>query len=272
MTRRRSHIAVLAYLLSAPVFAQPVPPASSLLNNNATFKDDVNLVLLDVSVHNNKGGFVSGLEKSNFRVLEDDRPQTITQFANTDMPVTVGLVVDESGSMRQKRPDVIVAALVFIQASNPHDEIFVVNFNDDVTFGLPVSRPFSDNIQQLRAALWMGDPDGRTRLYDAIIAALGHLEKGRCGRKALIVISDGGDNYSKHAFEPTLRDVEESRATIYTVGVFDQTDPDRNPRVLERLSRATGGATYLPKSLAEVPDVCRQIAKDIRTRYTLGYV
>ncbi|MEO7146238.1 MAG: VWA domain-containing protein, partial [Bryobacteraceae bacterium] len=177
-----------------------------------------------------------------------------------------------SGSMRQKRPEVITAALVFIQASNPLDETFVVNFNDDVKFGLPTGQPFSASVQQLRSALWMGDPDGRTRLYDAISAALTHLEKGQRGRKALIVVSDGGDNYSRHNFPQTLRAVEESRATVYTVGVFDEDDPDRNPGVLEKLSSVSGGVSYLPKTLSEVPDVCRQIARDIRSRYTVGYI
>jgi len=268
----RIGIALAISLFVAPVFAQSLPAPNNFLDKDVTFKTDVNLVLLDVSVRNKKGGFVSGLEKNNFRVFEDNKPQTVTQFSNADIPVTVGLVIDSSGSMRQKRPEVITAALVFIQASNPQDETFVVNFNDDAKFGLPPSIPFSDNIAQLRAALWMGDPDGRTSLYDAIVTALGRLEEGHRGRKALIVVSDGGDNHSQHTFAETLQQVEESRSTIYTVGTFDENDPDRNPRVLRRLSGVSGGVTYLPKTLTEVPDVCRQIARDIRTRYTIGYV
>lgn len=274
MNGLRVQVAFAVFCLALPASGQTLPSANNLvdLSQGATFRDSVNLVLLDVSVRNRHGGFVSNLQKKDFRVLEDGKPQTITQFANADLPVTVGLVVDSSGSMRQKRPEVITAALVFIQASNPQDEIFVVNFNDDVKFGLPPSMPFSGNIAELRSALWMGDPDGRTRLYDAILASLDHLKQGTRGKKALLVVSDGGDNFSTHTFDQTLRAVEESRATIYTLGTFDENDPDRNPRVLHHLANVSGGVAYLPRTLAQVPDICRQIAKDIRTRYTIGYI
>ena len=237
-----------------------------------TFKTQVNLVLLDVSVRNKAGGFVSALPKQDFRVTEDGKAQPIVQFANVDIPVTVGLVVDSSGSMRSKRPDVITAALMFIRASNPLDEIFVVNFNDKVALGLPPSLPFSSDAQQLRTALWMGDSQGRTSLYDAVVEGLDHLAQGRRGRKTLIVITDGGDNASHHNFNDVLHRVEESRSTVYTVGLFDEEDPDRNPRVLEKMARVSGGFAYLPKALDDVPGVCRKIAKDIRSRYTIGYV
>lgn len=274
MIAARAQIAFAVCCFAFPALAQTVPVANDLVDpgESATFKDSVNLVLLDVSVRNRKGGYVSGLQKKDFQVFEDGKRQTVTQFANVDLPVTVGLVVDSSGSMRGKKPEVITAALAFIQASNPQDETFVVNFNDDVKFGLPASTLFSGSIAQLRSALWMGDPDGRTRLYDAIIASLERLNQGTRGRKALVVVSDGGDNYSRHTFDETLRAVEESRATIYTLGTFDEDDPDRNPRVLRRLSSVSGGTTHIPKALPDVIDVCRQIAKDIRTRYTIGYI
>ncbi|MGH9665168.1 MAG: VWA domain-containing protein, partial [Bryobacteraceae bacterium] len=213
----RTQIALAVCCFTFPAFAQTMPVASNLVDagKDATFKDSVNLVLLDVSVRNHKGRLVPGLQRENFRVFEDGKAQTVTQFANTDLPVTVGLAVDSSGSMRRKRPEVITAALFFIQASNPLDEAFVVNFNDDVKFGLPPATPFSGNISQLRSALWMGDPDGRTRLYDAIITSLDRLNQGTRGKKALLVVSDGGDNYSRHTFDEALHAVEESRATVY---------------------------------------------------------
>jgi VWFA-related protein len=237
-----------------------------------TIRTTSRLVLLDVSVKDSSGGFVSGLAKDNFKVYEDGKPQQISQFGNADQPVTAGIVVDESGSMRPKRPEVITAALEFIQTSNPHDEIFVVNFNEKARRGLPDMVPFSDDIQQLRAALWAGEPEGRTALYDAIELALHQLDMGRRDRKTMVVISDGGDNVSVRKLPEVMHDVLASLVTIYTVGIFDEDDPERNPRVLEKLAHVTGGAVYFPKTLQEVVPVCRQIAKDIRERYTLGYV
>jgi VWFA-related protein len=184
----------------------------------------------------------------------------------------VGLVVDNSGSMAPKRPDVITAALVFVGASNPADEVFVVNFNDKVLKGLPDTVLFSDDIAQLRAALWKGPSQGRTALYDAIMDSLHILDMGRQAKKTLIVTSDGGDNNSKHNFRDVMDAVLASRATIYTVGIFDTDDPDRTPDVLKKLANVSGGVVYFPEKPKEVLDICRQIAKDTRSRYTLAYV
>jgi VWFA-related protein len=230
------------------------------------------LVLLDVSVKDSQGGFVSGLSKDAFRVYEDGKPQVISQFANADIPVTVGIVVDQSGSMLPKRPEVITAALAFIHASNPQDEIFVVNFNERARRGLPDKQLFSDNGDELRAALWKGMPEGRTALYDAIEMSLHQLDMGRRDKKTLVVISDGGDNVSKHNLQEVMQDALRSLATIYTVGIFDADDPERNPAVLERLAHTSGGGVYFPKQLEQIVPVCKQIAKDIRTRYTIGYI
>ena len=237
-----------------------------------TISADVQLVVLDVSVRDKDGGFVSGLERNQFKVYENGKLQTISQFSNKEQPVTVGLVIDNSGSMRPKRPEVVTAALIFIGASNPLDEMFVINFNDTVRHGLPDTVLFSDDIQQLRSALWKGDATGRTALYDAVLAGLKQLDMGRQSKKTLIVVSDGGDNISKAGFKEVMSQVLESRATIYTIGIFDENDPDRNPGVLRRLAEVSGGVAYFPAKLSEVTDICRQIAKDIRSRYTVAYV
>ncbi len=237
-----------------------------------TIRTTSRLVLLDVSVKDSDGGFVSGLTKDNFKVFENGKPQEITQFANADIPVTVGLVVDESGSMRPKKAHVVTAALEFIQASNPQDEIFVINFNERARRGLPDIVPFTDDLNMLRAALWNGVPEGRTALYDAIEMALHQLDMGRRDKKTLVLISDGGDNISQSKLPDVMHDVLTSAATIYTIGIFDEDDMDKNPGVLERLARVSGGSAYLPKTLEEVGPICRQIAKDIRTRYTIGYI
>ena len=237
-----------------------------------TIRTTSRLVLLDVSVKDSAGGFVSGLTKDNFKIYEEGKPQQISQFGGADQPVTVGIVVDESGSMGPKRAEAIAAALEFIKASNPHDEIFVVNFNERARRGLPDTVPFSDDIEQLSKALWRGVPEGRTALYDAVELALRQLQMGRRDRKAMIVISDGGDNVSVHKWPEVMHDVLDSLVTIYSIGIFDEDDPERDPRVLDKLAHMSGGASYFPKTIPEVVPVCRQIAKDVRARHTVGYV
>ena len=216
---------------------------------NFTIQTTSRLVLLDVSVKDAAGGFVSGLTKDQFKVFEDGKPQQISQFANSDIPVTAGIVVDESGSMRPKRAQVVTAALVFIQASNPMDEMFIVNFNEKPRRGLPDEILFSDNIHQLRAALWQGDPEGRTALYDAIEMALHQLDFGRQAKKTIVLISDGGDNHSKHTQQEVMKDVLSSLATIYTVGIYDEDDPEKNEGVLKSLAHVSGGVFYHPQGL-----------------------
>jgi len=277
MTRFRAALAGAGLLLTLATGygrgqqEKPVATPSSE-SEEFTIRTTSRLVLLDVSVKDAAGGFVSGLLKDNFKVYEDGKLQKITQFANADLPVTIGLVVDESGSMRKKRPEVITAALAFIQASNPNDEIFVINFNEYPQRGLPDTVLFSDDIQQLRSALWQGVPEGRTALYDAIMMGLNQLDMGRRDKKTLVVISDGGDNHSVSKLSEVTDYVLGSIATIYTIGIYDPDDPEKNPDVLRKLARVSGGSAHFPEKLEEIVPICRQIAKDIRTRYTIGYV
>jgi Ca-activated chloride channel family protein len=263
----RTAIAVLIFVAVGPAQKQQEP-----VEKEFTIRSDVRLVLLDVSVRDAAGGFVSGLTKDSFKVYEDGKPQEISQFANQDIPVTLGIVVDESGSMRPKRSEVITAALTFLDASNPQDEVFVINFNERVWHGLPPTVLFSDNIKQLRSALWSTPPEGRTALYDAIFAGLHQLDMGRRDKKTLVLISDGGDNVSTHTRKEVESKMNESLATVYTVGIFDPDDPDRNPDLLKRMASVSGGVAYFPQTLEEMVPVCKQIAKDIRTRYTIGYI
>ena len=232
----------------------------------------VELVLLDVSVKNSDGGFVSGLEKADFKVFENKVEQTITAFNAQDVPVTVGLVVDNSGSVRPKKPEIITAALTFVTNSNPHDEIFIVNFNDRVMMGLREDMPFSADRNILRQALLKNPAQGRTALYDGLVTALEHLGKGRLSKKTLVLISDGGDNSSEISHDELMRKAEESLATIYTVGIYDANDRDKNPGFLKDLARTTGGEAFIPQNPSHLVGVCEKIAKDIRNRYTIGYV
>jgi Ca-activated chloride channel homolog len=262
MTGHRCTAAIICGLLF-PLAAQEAP--------EFTIHSSVERVLLDVSVKDAKGGFVSGLGKDNFRVLEDGKPQQISAFAAGDIPVTVGIVVDQSWSMRSKQTEVLTAALTFAKESNPRDEMFVIHFNETVRHGLPDKVLFTDNLQMLREALLKGIPEGRTALYDGIMAALKQLDMGREAKKTLVLISDGGDNVSRHRLADVLRLTEATSSTIYTVGVFDKNDPDRNPGVLRKLAEISGGIAFFPDRLEQIVPICRGIAKDIRNRYMLAY-
>ncbi len=254
----------------SPLFQEPVEPPPP--PGKADFSADVDMVLLDVGVRDSKGGFVGGLERHNFQIYENGQLQPIKTFASEDAPVTVGLIVDSSRSMRPKRAEVVTAVESFAKISNPQDEIFVVNFDDKVSFGLPVGTQFENSLPQLRDALLHSPLDGRTALYDAILAGLAHAKAGKNSKKVLLLVSDGGDNMSTHSFDDALAAAQKSNATIYAIGLFDDFDQDRNPGILRRLARETGGEFYNPASLSDVPELTARIARDIRARYTLGYV
>ncbi len=234
-------------------------------------RSDVNLVVLRATVRNHEGAPVSGLTQESFQVYEDKVLQPIESFSHDDIPVTIGLVIDSSGSMRPKRAEVIDAALAFARSSNAEDQMFVVNFNEHVSMGLPESKPFTDNAVELEAALSRHAITGMTALYDAIAVALQHLDNGKWDKKVLIVVSDGGDNASKRNLAQVMAMVNQSNAVIYTLGVYDESDEDRNPHVLTHLSRASGGEAFFPQTLSEILPICEQIARDIRSQYTITF-
>jgi len=253
-------------VIAPPIFGQTEPPPAS-----AALSVDVNLVVLHATVQDRKGGFVSGLSQVNFRVFEDGVPQTIRTFQHADVPVAIGLIVDNSRSMRRKKQDVTAAALAFVRSSNPQDQIFVVNFNEHVLFGLPAAQPFSASVLALEAALNGALPDGMTALYDAIDAGIEHLKRTTLDRKALIVISDGGDNASHRTVANVLESAARSNDVIYTIGLSYEDDADSNPAILRKVARATGGECYLPQDSREIVPICRRIAEDIRHQYTIAY-
>ena len=244
---------------------------SSAQQDQYAIKSNVDLVVLHAVVRDRNGGFVSDLARTDFRVYEDGVLQSIATFSHEDIPVTVGLIVDNSGSMRTKRSEVIAAALALARSSNPRDQMFVINFNDSVSFGLPKGMPFTDREDQLRTALSNVTAEGRTALYDALSYGLEHLQAGDRDKKALIVISDGADNASKHTLADIMETTMHSDAIIYTVGIFDPDDPDKNPGVLRRLAKSTGGEAFFPDSLTGVTSDCEKIALDIRNQYDIAY-
>lgn len=270
----RIHVSALFVFATAGCLLATIAVAKQKNPNQDqyTISDNVDLVLLDVNVKDPRGGYVSGLSKGDFEAFEDGHPREITQFASVDTPVTVGLVVDNSGSMRLKRPEVVLAGLAFAKQSNPDDEFFVVNFNNYVTRGLPAQMMFTDKLQPLRAALYYGEPSGQTALYDAVAYSLKHLEYSHRDKRTLIVVSDGGDNVSKTTFPELMKLIEASRATIYTVGLYSPEDHDLNPGVLRKMAAVSGGEFFEPEKMDEVIPVFNKISKDVRNCYTIGYV
>jgi len=232
---------------------------------------DVALVVLEATIRDHQGHAVPQLKREDFAVFEDGRPQEIRLFRHDDTPVAVGLVFDHSGSMKQKLDEVTAGARAFVRSSNSRDQMFVVNFNETVSQGLPQGMRFSDSAEQLAAAVSGHPAVGTTALYDAIIDGLIRLRDGAREKKVLIVISDGGDNASKAPLDRVLKMAEQSNATIYTIGIFEPDDPDGKPGVLRRLAHQTGGEAFFPEKITEAVEICERIARDIRDQYTIGY-
>ena len=234
------------------------------------FKAQVNEVTLAATVLDIRKHLVTNLSSNNFVVYEDNQMQTISSFRREDIPVSIGIVVDNSGSMRTKRAAVTKAVLNLIQSSNPQDEAFVVNFNDDPY----LDQDFTSKIDPLREALDRVDSRGGTALYDAVIASADHLAKGaKKEKKVLLVITDGVDNESRESLEQAIRKVlDEKGPTIYTIGILgDEPGIKRARRALQSLSDQTGGVAFFPKDLAEVDEISQEVAKDIRNQYSITY-
>ena len=229
------------------------------------------LVVLNVGVQDVHGTNVRGLRADDFKIYEDGHLQAIKQFAAEDRPVTVGIVLDASGSMRTKQVEAVTAALAFVHSSNPDDEVFVVTFNDHAFLGLPPNTSFSHNANELRAALLGRKPEGKTALYDALVLAADHLRKGKWENKALLLISDGGDNNSAHTIAEAIQAVQKSWATVYAIALYDPDEPEHNLGVLHRLSKMSGGEDFAPQELAEIRPLCVRIAADLRASYTVAY-
>ena len=239
---------------------------------HAQIRVNVDLVVLPATVQDRHRQRVSDLQEANFAVFEDRVAQRIRLFRHEDIPVTVGLVVDHSGSMHAKLAEVTAGAKAFVRSSNTDDQMFVVNFNKTVSLGLPDSIGFTTNAEELERAIWRSQAAGETALYDAIVKAMTRLQAGSRDKKVLVVISDGADNASGHNLAQVLGMAARSSAIIYTVGLFTPDDQDANPSVLRRLAQATGGEAFFPRELNDVVTICDRIARDIRSQYTIGYV
>ena len=272
MNPRRTSFALVLIVLGG-YGASPLSfPAKAQEPGTYRLTVDVELVVLHATVRDRKGRFVSDLREPDFEVFENSVLQSIRLFRKEDTPVTVGLVIDHSRSMSPKLAHVTAAARAFVHSSNPLDQMFIVNFTDNVSLGLPPAVPFTTNAADLEDAILNAPPAGMTSLYDGIAEAIAQLQKGNHDKKVLLVISDGGDNASAHTLNQVLKMAEISSTIVYTVGLFDDDDPDRNPRALRRLAHRTGGEAFFPGELGAVVDVCESIAREIRSQYTIGYV
>jgi VWFA-related protein len=241
-------------------------------NENGTYviRKDVDEVLLHATVVDDKQHIVTNLDRSAFTVFEDGKPQNIVSFRHEDIPVSMGIVIDNSGSMREKRAKVNQAALNLVRSSNPDDEVFVVNFNDEYY----LDQDFTNDLLKLKEALEKIDAKGGTALYDALEASALHLKQdARLERKVLFLVTDGEDTASRDTLEQAVKQLqEENGPSVYAIGILgDEEHPKRARRALEIIAQRTGGVAFFPGTLDEVDEISRQVAHDIRNQYTIGY-
>ncbi len=229
-------------------------------------------VTLHATVVDDKQRLVSNLDKNDFTVFEDGQPQQITSFRHEDVPVSVGILIDNSGSMREKRPAVNQAALNFVRASKSDDEVFIVNFNEEPF----LDQDYTNNIGLMKEALEHVASRGGTALYDALVAAADHLRKSaKLDKKVLLVVTDGEDNASRENLEKAIRRLAvDGGPTVYTIGLLNEEEhgaAKRAKRALTLISEQTGGISFFPKDYTEVDNITKQVAHDIRNQYTIGY-
>lgn len=265
MLRHPARCLLVALLLGAPSVAGQEPPP-------AVFRSESDLVVLHVNVFDGRSDAVPNLTQDTFRVLENGEPQEITFFAGADVPVTVGLVLDNSSSMIARQGMLVAGGQAFARSSHPEDELFTIHFNEHVRFGLPQGLPFTNRETLLQAALARFRPGGMTALYDAVIAGLDHLEFATHQKRVLVALSDGEDNASRHSRREMMERARASDAIVYTIGNGNARQGlDGNPRVLRELADVTGGVALSPDDDDEVVKAFDTVAENIRRGYLLGY-
>lgn len=265
MIDRRRLLALLAIA--------PVGLTAAEEPQDPVFSVDTNLVVLHVTVADKDDQIITDLVEEDFRIYEDGQPQQINLFRREDVPVSVGILVDNSGSMRDKRLKVNAAAVDFVKQSNPEDEIFIVNFNDEAF----LDADFTNNVDRMQDALQRIDSRGGTAFYDAVQMSLDHMKKkAKRDKRVLLVVSDGEDNASRAELENLVRELQEqeSQTIVYAIGLLSEEEKrsaKRAQRAIRYVSRATGGPAYFPTTVDEVSSLTRRIAFDIRNQYTLTY-
>lgn len=265
--------AALALLAQVSIQPRRQPAKADPPAPKATLRVDSNLVLIPVSVTDPNNRPVTGLEPEHFKIFDDHAEQNITHFAMDDEPVAVGLVFDTSGSMGPKIRLSRLAAAAFFETTNPEDEFFLVEFNDQVKLVTPLTSDF-DEIQN---ELTFAQSKGRTALLDAIVLAMHEMKRSKKNRKALLIISDGGDNSSRYSEGEVRSLVRESDVLVYAIGIFEPwssrgrtPEEAAGPGLLNELAEQSGGRHY-PADASELPDIAAKIGMELRNRYVLGY-
>ena len=268
MPRALAIVGLISVLIDNPAQS----PASSPQLDRPMFRSVArDLVVLPITVANRNGVVFNGLSTDRFVIYDNGRPQPIAFFEDDQLPVSVALVIDDSASMSARMNEVIAASLHFARQSNPADELFVIEFNDRVRDALEGRSVSADDVDDLAQALRTLRPQGRTALYDGLLTGLDRLEQSHLSRRILVLIGDGGDNASHHTQAAVLARAKASSVAVYTIGVFDRDDRDANPGLLQALASATGGRRFLPASAGRLMQACDQIAREVRSGYTLGF-
>lgn len=237
-------------------------------NGGFVFRTEAREVTLHATVVDDRNHLVNNLTKDDFTVFENDKPQKVTHFHQEDFPVAIGIVIDNSGSMREKRDAVNKAALNLVKASNPDDQVFVVNFNDEYY----LDQEFTADIKKLQAALEHVEARGGTALYDAIVASADYLTHSKLQRKAIFVVTDGEDDASQETLEQAVHKLQqENGPVVYAIGLLGEEKSRRAKRALEVIADRTGGISFFPPTLDQVDEISREVAHDIRNQYTITY-
>jgi len=248
--------------------------AETVVDRKANIRIDTTLVLIPVTVTDPMGRFVTGLDKENFKIAEDKVDQEITQFSSEDAPLSVGVVFDTSGSMGDKLVKSRQAVAQFMRTANPQDEFFLIQFNDRPELMVP----FTPATEEIQNRLTFVQSKGRTALLDGVYMAMNHMKKARNPRKAILIISDGGDNSSRYTESEVKNAVKEADVQIYAIGIFEPMasrgrTPEEltGPALLGEITEQTGGRHFAVDNLAELPDVAAKIGIELRNEYVLGY-
>jgi Ca-activated chloride channel homolog len=270
----------LCGILPFPIVAQTIGPEVPIHHKGDTAKDtskpiqiDVSLVLINMTVTDPNDRLVTGLEKENFRVFEDGKEQEIATFSSEDTPISIGVIFDMSGSMSDKIGRARQAAVQFLRTANPRDEFFMVSFNDRAN----LTSPFTSSVDELQNRMMFTAARGQTALLDAIYLGLSQMRSASNGKRALLVISDGGDNHSRYNERDIRNFLKEADCQLYAMGVFDvndlqRTDEERyGPTLLSELAEMTGGRVFAAANLNDLPDIAAKISLELRNQYVLGY-
>ena len=265
---------ILSFFLFTGSVASPQtakPPAAPAPDDPVTFRSDTRLVVLPISVSDKNGKLITDIKQSSFKVFENGVEQPIKVFKREDVPVSLGIIIDNSGSMREKRQKVETAALDMVKASNPQDEVFIVNFNDEAWLDVPLT----SDIKAMQEGVARIDSRGGTAMRDAISMSIDYLKKeGKRQKKVLLVITDGNDNASTMNLEKLVTRAQQNEILLFSIGLLNE-EERREARIAKRaldtLARESGGLAFYPKSAADVDQITLQVAHEIRNQYTIAY-